>query len=163
MRRSSSSHSWSPSEISSGTPPKILCWPRAFDRPPACKVSAMIPIAPALVVPSESKAPAFIRLSITFLFTFLESTLCRKFAIEVKSPSLSLDSMMDSMAAAPAPFTASRPNRIELPITLNSCPDWLISGGSIDMPISRHSLIDLTILSVLSMSALRFAAMNSTG
>ena len=40
---------------------------------------------------------------------------------------------------------------------------WFTSGGSTVMPISRQSAMKFTTLSVLSMSLLSSAAMNSTG
>ena len=140
----------------------MLCWPALRECVPL-RESWIKDMALARVIPRESKAPAFIRFSSTFLFTFLVSTLLRKSSMDRKGPFLSLVSRIDSMAAEPTPLTASSPNLMELPITLNSLPLRFMSGGRICMDIFLHSAIKWTILSVLSISVLRVAAINSTG
>ena len=67
------------------------------------------------------------------------------------------------MAPAPTFLTAPSPKRIDVPTTVKESPEVLMSGGSTSMPCSRQSLMFLMTLSVLSMSQVRSAAMNSTG
>ncbi len=70
---------------------------------------------------------------------------------------------MDSMAVRPTFFTAARPKRIAWPCGVKFASLTLMSGGSTGMPISRHSLMYFTTLSVLPVSEVSIAAMNSTG
>ena len=74
-----------------------------------------------------------------------------------------LTSIIDSMAASPTFLTATSPNLIFKPITVNVLPLSLISGGSTSMPEIRHSAIYLTTPSVECISLVSSEAMNSRG
>ena len=111
----------------------------------------------------ESKAPHLIRLSITFLFTFLKSTFLQKSNIKANLPEDSLAEIIASIAASPTFFIAARPNLIPSSTMVNCLLLSFTSGGSILMPIDLHSLIYLTILSVLPISLVSKEAINSTG
>ena len=67
------------------------------------------------------------------------------------------------MAPSPTFFTAASPKRIESSTTVKLLPEALTSGGSTLIPISRHSAMYLTILSVSAASLVSSAAMYSTG
>ena len=67
------------------------------------------------------------------------------------------------MAAPPTFLMAPSPKWIVSPLALNGARDVLTSGGSTRKPIARLSSMYWTILSVLSISEVSSAAMNSTG
>ena len=70
--------------------------------------------------------------------------------------------MIDSIAPWPTFFTASSPNRIASPSTVNS--RWLAwtSGGRTSIPSRRHSAIAAATFSSLSRKAVRTLVMYST-
>ena len=109
--------------------------------------------------PMLSKAPAFIRLSTTFLFTFLESTRLQKWVNDEKPPHSSLALRMLSRAASPTPLMPSSPYLI-LPSTMvKTFALSLTSGGRMATPLSLHSVMYLMRLSVSFTSFVRMAAM----
>ena len=117
----------------------------------------------ALVSPSESRAPHFIRLSIALLLVNLESSLFIIFTKSVNSPPSSLSFTIPSITLAPTFFTATRPNLMWPLSTENIEYDLLISGGNTSIPSLLHSLIYSTTLSVLPITEVIRAAINSTG
>ena len=68
-----------------------------------------------------------------------------------------------STAPSPTFLMAASPNRMSLPTTVKKMSDWFTSGGSTRMPMSRHSPMYTTILSVLARSEVRSAAMKYAG
>lgn len=112
---------------------------------------------------SESNAPALMRLSITRRLTSRRSTRQQKSSRAVNGPSACRDLTIDSMAVAPTFLIAASPKCTAPPATVNCAPETLTSGGSTRSPIVRHSSTYWTILSVLSISEVSNAAMNSTG
>ena len=116
-----------------------------------------------LLYPRESKAPHLMRLSTTRLLILRRSTREQKSRNDLNDPSLSLDSMMDSIALSPTFFTAASPKRMFPPSTLKSRTDWLMSGGRTLIPMSLQTLMCLMTLSRFPFSLVSSAAMNSTG
>jgi hypothetical protein len=102
----------------------------------------------------------------TFLLTLLASILETKSLISSKGL-LSLASIIDSIAFAPTPFMAPSPKIIasspSISVVTNSIPLLEIFGGRSLMPSLFTSSIYLTILSVLSSSLYKSAAINSVG
>ena len=70
---------------------------------------------------------------------------------------------MESIAVAPTFLIAASPKWIASAATVNWEPDTLTSGGSTRSPMAWLSSMYCTILSVLSISDVSNAAMNSTG
>ena len=70
--------------------------------------------------------------------------------------------MIDSIAPWPTFLTASSPNRIASPSTVNSTPERWTSGGRTSMPIRRHSAIAAATFSALSRNAVSTEVMYST-
>jgi hypothetical protein len=65
---------------------------------------------------------------------------------------------MASTAPSPTFLIAARPKRTCPSTTVKYFADWFTSGGSTSMPISRHSPMYWTILSVFARSEVRSAA-----
>ena len=73
-------------------------------------------------------------------------------------------SRIDFTAPRPTPLMAESPKRMRsAPTTAKLTSDSLTSGGSTSMPISRHSAMYRTTLSVLSRSDVRSAARKWAG
>ena len=106
-----------------------------------------------------SKAPALIRHSTTFLFTFLESTRLQKWVNDEKPPDSPLAPRMLSRAASPTPLIPSRPYRILSPTMVNDF-GALVDVGRQDGNAALPALGDVPIrLSVSFTSFVRMAAM----
>ena len=71
--------------------------------------------------------------------------------------------MISFTAASPTFLIAERPKRIDLSFTVKTLPLSLTLGGRTAMPMAFASATKSEILSVLSSSLERSAAMNSTG
>ena len=69
---------------------------------------------------------------------------------------------IDSIALWPTFLTASRPNRIAGPSTVNSTSERWTSGSLISIPIRRHSAIAAATFSSFERKAVRTAVMYST-
>ena len=65
---------------------------------------------------------------------------------------------IEEIADSPTFLMAARPNRIPLDDGVKKTSLTLISGGRIAIPISRHSLMYLTIFSWLPRSLVNIAA-----
>ena len=70
---------------------------------------------------------------------------------------------MESAALEPTARTAHKPIRIPWPSGVKSRLLEFTSGGRTGMPISRHSLMYFTTLSVLPISDVSSAERNSSG
>ena len=117
-----------------------------------------------------SNAPALTSASSTLRFTLRPSTRSQKSNSDrERAALLARASRMASTAPSPTPLTAPRPKRIPSAVpssrasTVKSMSDSLTSGGSTAMPIARASAMNFTTLSMLSLSHVSSAAMNSTG
>ena len=109
-------------------------------------------------------APLLISDSSTRLFSSRRSTSSQNSKIDRKlRPSFLRAATIDSIAFPPTFFTAASPNRIAAPCGVKFASLTLISGGSTAIPISRHSLMYFTTSSVLPVTDVSSAAMNSTG
>ena len=104
--------------------------------------------------------------SITLLLTLEESIRETKSEISLNSPS-SRDFKIDFIAISPAPLTAPIPNMTTSSPSMlrasNTSPDLLTSGGRSLIPILFSSSTYFTTLSVLFLSKVKIAAMNSVG
>ena len=95
-------------------------------------------------------------------FTSRRSTRSQKSRRDWNSPPSSRAAMIDSIALWPTFLTASRPNRIAGPSTVNSTPERWTSGGRTSIPIRRHSAIAAATFSSFDRKAVRTAVMYST-
>ena len=110
-----------------------------------------------------SKAPHLIKLSSTLLFKSFESSLFTKSAKSLKSPFNSLSLIILFITLTPTFLTAAKPNLMLWPSTENLPKLLLISGFKISISKALHSLIYSTTLSVLPITLVIKAAINSTG
>ena len=113
--------------------------------------------------PRESKAPHLIRLSITRLLMVPISIRRQKSVSDVNGPPLLRSSSRFCKAASPTFFTAAKPKRMALPSTLKFTELAFISGGSTAIPIRRHCSIYTLTLTVVPITLVSIAAMNSSG
>ena len=70
--------------------------------------------------------------------------------------------MIDSIAPSPTFLTASRPNRIASPSTVNPSPERWTSGGRTSIPRRRHSATAAATFSAVSRNADSTDVMYST-
>ena len=91
----------------------------------------------------------------TRLLTVRESTRSQKSNRLLKGFSATIDEIADS----PTFLIAASPNRMPVADGVKNTSLTLTSGGRMGIPISRHSLMYLTILSWLPRSLVRIAAM----
>jgi len=82
--------------------------------------------------------------------------------MDLKRPSCLRAATMDSMALPPTFFTAARPKRMVLHAG-EVCVRYVDVRGFDGNAISRHSLMYFTTSSVLPVTEVSSAAMNSTG
>lgn len=73
------------------------------------------------------------------------------------------EAMIVSTAACPTFLTASRPKRIDLPLTTKPWSEELTSGGSTSISISAHLLTKNGTLSLVDITEEITAAMYSAG
>ena len=104
-------------------------------------------------------APTLMSASSTFRFASRRSMRVQKSVSERNGPPSARAAMIDSIAPWPTFLTASSPNRIASPSTVNS--RWLAwtSGGSTSMPIRRHSATAAATFSSLARNAVSTAVM----
>ena len=109
-------------------------------------------------------APDKIKLSTTFLLTACKSTRLVKSNNETNGPPSSLAKTICSSALIPTFLIAFKPNDIVLSSTGWKCiSETFISGGEIVISIFLHSLIKITTLSILFISLVKLADINSAG
>ena len=113
--------------------------------------------------PVESSAPHLIKHSTARLFTARASTRSQKSHTDSNGPPRSRAVRIASTAAWPTFFTASRPKRIDLPLTTNPWSEELTSGGMTSISISAHRLTKNGTLSLVDMTEEITAAMYSAG
>ena len=107
-------------------------------------------------------APDIIRLSNTLRFTARRSTLEVKSNNESNVLSLSRANKICSKAFVPTFLMAFKPYEIVFSLTgLKWMSETFTSGASTVILSFRHSLIRITTRSILDISLVRFAAMNS--
>src|SRR5215471_15690638 len=105
------------------------------------------------------KALVLMRLSTTCLLTVRRSTRSQK----SKSDLNGLLATIDVIAVSPTFLIAARPKRMPFGVGVKFTSLELMSGGRIAMPMSRHSLMYFTTLSVLLRSLVSRAAMKYRG
>jgi hypothetical protein len=111
---------------------------------------------------SESKEPLLMKLSTTLRFTARRSTLSQKSRRDWKGFSPRAFKTT-STADSPTFLIAERPNRIPAGTTVKWMSERFTSGGRTSIPMSRHSPMWATILSVFARSEVRSAAMKNRG
>ena len=112
-----------------------------------------------------SKAPAFIKASIDFLFKSFECTLVIKSPIDLKGPVFFLSSTIASIIFVPTFLTANNPNLIWFffGTTVKFFKLSFMFGGKTSTFIFLHSSIKNAILSTSAFSEVKTDAINSTG
>ena len=105
----------------------------------AAPIASSSPSSSWAACPIESSAPTLISASSTLRLHSRRSMRVQKSVSERNGPPSSRAAMINSMAPWPTFLTASRPNRIASPSTVNS--RWLVYdvGRPASMPIRRHS------------------------
>ena len=118
-------------------------WPLIRSRCVACaaRTASSRPSRICCGWPNALSAPTLASASSTLRLHRRRSIRVQKSVSDVNGPPSSRAAMIDSMALSPTFLTASRPNRIASPSTVNS--SWLewTSGGRTSMPSRRHSAI----------------------
>ena len=155
-----------PGEVGSSSPPKRLFCPRAlsFCREAAdCTARSTTACCCARLPGSESRAPALTRVSMAPLVSSLGSTRSARSNTSLKGPRAIRSATRALTADSPTPRMAASP-KVILPLRIpKSVSERLMSGGRISIFIRRASSTCSLMRSVLSISQLRSAAMNSTG
>ena len=113
--------------------------------------------------PMLSKQPARIIFSIARRLSSFPDMRRRKSSKSRKAPPAVLSAASSATAPRPTPLIAASPKRILLPATVKSASDSLTSGGSREMPISRHSAIYTATLELTSSTEVRRAAIYCCG
>src|SRR5437764_9190514 len=113
--------------------------------------------------PVESRAPHLTTHSTARLFTARASARSQKSQIETNGPPPARAWMIASTAACPTFLTASRPKRIDLPLTTKPWSEELTSGGRTSIPTSSQRLTKKGTLSLVDITDEITAAMYSAG
>ena len=123
----------------------------------ASKFCARFPSNPSML-PEKTK------LSSTRLLTFCCSTLEQMSKTVLYEPLSILSFIIVSRAFVPTFFIAFKPYEMVFSsIGLKSSNETFISGGRTSIPIFLHSLMRTTILSILAISLVKLALINSAG
>ena len=150
----------------SSSPPNRFFCPRALSfwrAVAACTARSTTASCCARLPGSESSTPALIRVSSTPFVSTFGSTRSVSSKISRNGPFFERSSTIAFTAFSPTPLIAPRPKVMRPSSMPKSTSDRLMSGGRISSFIRRASSTCSLIRSVLSISQLSSAAMNSTG
>ena len=150
----------------SSSPPKRLFCPRALSfclEAAACTARSTTDCCWARLPGSESSAPALMRVSMAALVRSFGSTRSARSKTSLNGPRALRSATRALTADSPTPRIAPSP-KVILPLRMpKSVSERLTSGGRTSIFMRRASSTCSLMRSVLSISQLRRAAMNSTG